>query len=159
MTVKVDVTGVEKLQAKLQRALDPVERGLAHLADYIREEAKRRAKPHPWNKGTLGNAIKVSFQGSGIALSATVAPPKATLGIAYTIEEGRRPGKPPPLKAIKRWADAGGILTNPWLLREHIKEFGTKGIHFMAGAAEAGEKRAAEFLSKAATEIEKGFGR
>jgi hypothetical protein len=153
----VEVQGVEKLKAKLGRALEPIEEGLGKLAQYIREEAKRRAKPHSWNKGTLGNAIKVSFAGKGMTLSATVAPPKAVMGIAYTIEEGRRPGRPPPVRAIKRWADAGGIKTKPWLLVQDIKRRGTRGIHFMAGAAEAGEKKAHELCKTAAAAIERKF--
>jgi hypothetical protein len=154
----VEVQGLEKLKAKLGRALEPVEMGLTQLAEYILKEARTRAKPHSWNKGTLGNAVKVSFAGKGMALSATVAPQKAVMGIAYTIEEGRRPGKPPPVKAIGRWAKAGGITTNPWLLAQVIKRRGTRGIHFMAGAAEAGEKKAHELCKSAAVAIEKKFG-
>jgi hypothetical protein len=155
----VQLVGAEKLQAKLGRVLEPIEQGLAQLAEYVRQEAKRRAKPHSWNKGTLGNAVKVSFAGKGMALSATVAPPKATMGIAYTIEEGRRPGKPPSVKAIGRWAKAGGITTKPWLLAQYIKKHGTKGIHFMAGAAEAGEKKAHDICQAAAIKIEENWGK
>jgi len=153
-----EVQGLEKLKAKLGRALEPVEEGLAKLAEYIRGEAKTRAKPHAADKGTLGNVIKVSFAGKGMALSATVAPPKSVVGIALSVEEGRRPGKPPPVKAIKRWAVAHGIVTNPWLLAQDIKRRGTRGIHFMAGAAEAGEKKAHELCKTAAAAIERKFG-
>ena len=155
----VEVQGLEKLKAKLGRALEPVEMGLTQLAEYIREEAKRRAKPHAADKGTLGNVIKVSFAGKGMALSATVAPPKSVVGIALSVEEGRRPGKPPPVKAIERWAVAHGIATNPWLLAQLIGKKGTRGIHFMAGAAEAGEKKAHELCKSAAIKIEQNWGK
>ena len=151
------MVGLEKLQQKLKRALEPVEQALANLADFVRGEAERQAKPHAADKGTLGRAVKVSFSGAGVALSATVAPPRATMGLAYTIEEGRRPGKQPPSASIGRWAKAHGIATNAWVLVKLIKERGTKGIHFMAGAAEAGEKKAPELLRKAGVEIERRF--
>jgi hypothetical protein len=155
----VQVQGMEKLQAKLKQALEPVEEGLAKLADYIRGEAKTRAKPHAADKGTLGNVIKVSFAGKGMALSATVAPPKSVVGIALSVEEGRRPGRPPPVRAIGRWAKAHGIATKPWLLAQDIKRRGTKGIHFMAGAAEAGEKKAHDLCKSAALKIEQNWGK
>jgi len=160
----VEVQGLEKLKAKLGRALEPVEMGLTQLAEYILKEARRRAKPHAADKGTLGNALKVDFAGKGMALSATVYfPPESmaarrTRGIAMTVEEGRCPGKPPPVKAIERWAKAHGIATRPWLLAQLIGKRGTKGIHFMAGAAEAGEKKAHELCKSAAVAIERKFG-
>jgi hypothetical protein len=155
----VEMQGLEKLRIKLGRALEPVEEGLGKLADYVRGEAKTRAKPHAADKGTLGNVIKVSFAGKGMALSATVAPPKSVVGIALSVEEGRRPGKPPPVKAIKRWAVAHGYIQNYYLLAQKIGKQGTRGIHFMAGAAEAGEKKAHELCKSAALKIEQNWGK
>jgi len=160
----IEVQGIEKLKAKLGRALGPVEMGLTQLAQYIHNEVRRRAKPHAADKGTLGNATKVEFAGKGMSLSAKVYFPsdnmgaRRTQGIAMTVEEGRSPGTPPPVKAIKRWAVAHGITTNPWLLAQLIGKKGTKGIHFMAGAAEAGEKKAHELCKSAAVAIERKFG-
>jgi hypothetical protein len=155
----VQLVGAEKLQAKLGRVLEPIEQGLAQLAEYVRQEAKTRAKPHAADKGTLGNVIKVSFAGKGMALSAIVAPPRSVVGIALSVEEGRGPGRPPPVKAIGRWAEAHGIATKPWLLAQYIKKHGTKGIHFMAGAAEAGEKKAHDICQAAAIKIEENWGK
>jgi len=154
----VTLTGMEKLQAKLKRALDPFEEMLSTLAEFIHQEARTRAKPHAADKGTLGNVIKVSFAGEGVKLSAKVYEPKAVVGIALSVEEGRGPGKPPPVASIGRWAKSHGIATKPWLLAQQIKAHGTKGIHFMAGAADAGEKKAKELIGKTAAMIEHKWG-
>lgn len=155
----VTVQGEEKLRLKLGRVLEPIEKALAILAEYVHQKARIYAKPHPVDKGTLGNVIKVSFAGSGVAISAKVYEPRSVVGIALQVEEGRRPGKPPPVKAIKRWAVAHGIVTNYFLLARLIGKQGTKGIQFMARAAEDGERKAPEILKSAALKIEQNWGK
>lgn len=176
------VSGMDRLQLKLKRALEPVERGVAELAEFVKQEAKRRAKPHAADKGSLGNVVKVSFAGEGAKLSAAVDLPRSIYWLGTTVEEGRSPGKAPPVAAIGRWAErhgylsetdieatasirqmskgflAGHVSRTAWKLAMEIKKHGTKGIHFMAGAAEAGRREAPRFLAKAAQAIERGFG-
>ena len=153
------IEGAAAIKRKLDQMLDPAEDEFKKLVDFVHKEAQRRAKPHSWNKGTLGKVIKVDFAPAGRALEAKVSLPRAVVGIGRTIEEGRKPGKPPPVSAIKRWAEAGGITTKPWTLVQIIRRRGTKGIYFMAGAAEAGEKKAKEILKSTAAAIERAWGR
>jgi hypothetical protein len=172
---------MEELKGKLQGLLAPVQDALRYLGTFVQEEAKRRAKPHPADLGTLANVIAVDFSGGGENMKVEVYVPEDTrqmrgfAGIARTIEEGRAPGNAPPIGAISRWAIAHGYATAPtevvgqrygrfsyahvspeiWRMVMDIKAHGTKGVYYMKGAADAGSKKAVELMAALKTEIER----
>jgi hypothetical protein len=107
--------------------------------------AQRAAKPHPADKGTLGRLIVMVIEDDGKTVR--VHPVRSIVGIANTIEEGRRPGRRPPYKPIKKWMISHGIIAGVRgdskrirAIRDDIKARGTRGVHFMAQAAEVAER-------------------
>ena len=146
-TFEVEVVGLAALQARLQpgRLLQPTSQFIEDLGKAGQRTAQRAAKPHPADKGTLGRAIHLEI--SSDRKTARIAPDRSISGIAFTIEEGRKPGRRPPYKAIKQWAIAHGIVpagkgnsAQVKALRETIKDRGTQGVHYMAQAQEATDK-------------------
>jgi len=157
---EVDVLGLDALRLRLRekRFLSPTRDFLKELGRVAQKTAQRAAKPHPADKGTLGRAILLDFALDGS--SARVAPAPRYAGIAFTIEEGRSPGRRPPYGPIKRWMISHGIIpegrgTSEQVqeLREEIKAHGTRGVHFMAQAEETTEKAMHEGIPKTEQEI------
>lgn len=117
---------------------------LERVGKLARLTAQRAAKPHAADKGTLGSQIRLDLDFA--RLEARVAPAQAIAGLAYTIEYGRRPGRRPPYRPIRRWAEAHGIVPPGrggsklvYELRERIRASGTRGVGFMATAQEVAE--------------------
>ena len=143
----VQVVGLDALRLKLRegRLLKPSRSFLQELGRVGQKTAQRAAKPHPADKGTLGRAILLDFALDGS--SARVAPAPRIAGIAFTIEEGRRPGRRPPYGPIKRWMISHGIISGARgdskkvrYMQEDIKLRGTRGIHFMQQAEDMANK-------------------
>jgi len=157
---EVQFVGLEALRARLRdkHFLKPTRTFLHELGRVGQKTAQRAAKPHPADKGTLGRAILLDFALDGS--SARVAPAPRYAGIAFTIEEGRRPGRRPPYGPIKRWMISHGIIpegrgTSKRVqeIREEIKLHGTRGVHFMAQAEVAVNKAMHDGIPKTEQEI------
>ena len=157
---EVQFVGLEALRARLRdkHFLKPTRTFLHELGRVGQKTAQRAAKPHPADKGTLGRAILLDFALDGS--SARVAPAPRYAGIAFTIEEGRRPGRRPPYGPIKRWMISHGIIpagrgTSKRVqeIREEIKARGTRGVHFMAQAEKAVDKAMHDGIPKTEQEI------
>ena len=157
---EVEVFGLDALRLKLRdgRLLQPTRAFLADLGRVGLKTAQRAAKPHPADKGTLGRSIMLDIALDG--WSARIAPASFVAGIAFTIEEGRRPGRRPPYGPIKRWLISHGIIpegrgTSKRVqeVREEIKAQGTRGVHFMAQAQETVEKAMRDGIPKTEQEI------
>ena len=143
-TFNVQVHGLDVLQAKLdsRRFMGPVRQELIErAADAAHKKAREAAKPHPADKGTLGRAIELHFENKGN--TARISPPPQVAGLAFTIEEGRRPGGRPPYRKLKAWMishniipEGKGTSAQVQALRSDIRHHGTKGVHFMQQAAE-----------------------
>ena len=141
---EVEITGAAAIidQLRGRRFVDvPTRRLIENTGVATRKTAQRAAKPHPGDKGTLGRAIRLSFSRDGSEARVDIA--RSVAGIAFTIEEGRRPGRRPPHGPIKRWMISHGIIsagrgTSKQIreVREQIKLRGTRGVHFMAQALE-----------------------
>lgn len=156
----VNVKGLDALILKLGHVTDPVKGMVEEAGRYGWAQLKVFAKPHPGDKGTIGNASKFEFGGVGLAIQARISPLPSMKGIARVIEEGRKPGKGPPFKAIEKWGLAHGMAPKTgWKLRSAIKTRGTKGVHMFAQAAEATSKHFPGLLKKAAATIEKAWGK
>lgn len=124
---------------------EPARRLIENTSVATRKTAQRAAKPHPGDKGTLGRGVLVTLSRDGS--EALVYVTRSMAGIAFTIEEGRRPGRRPPYGPIKRWMIAHGIIsagrgTSKQVreVREDIKLRGTRGIHFMKQAADVADE-------------------
>jgi len=157
---EVQVVGLDQLRLRLRegRLLAPTRSFLQELGRVGQKTAQRAARPHPADKGTLGRAILLDFALDGS--SARVAPAPSVRGIAFTIEEGRRPGRRPPYGPIKRWMISHGIIPEGrgtskqvQAVREEIKAQGTRGVHFMAQAREAVDKAMHSGIPKTEQEI------
>jgi len=157
---EVEVFGLDALRLKLRdgRLLQPTRAFLGELGRVGQATAQRASKPHPADKGTLGRGILLDIALNG--WSARVAPASSIAGIAFTVEEGRRPGRRPPYGPIKRWLISHGIIpegrgTSKRVqeVREEIKLHGTRGVHFMAQAKETVEKAMRTGVPKTEQEI------
>ena len=157
---EVQFVGLEALRARLRdkHFLKPTRTFLHELGRVGQKTAQRAAKPHPADKGTLGRAILLDFALDGS--SARVSPAPRIAGIAFTIEEGRRPGRRPPYGPIKRWMISHGIIPagrgtskQVQAVREEIKAQGTRGVHFMAQAEKAVNKAMHDGIPKTEQEI------
>jgi hypothetical protein len=140
----VSVVGLDALRLKLREGtvFTPARSFLKGLGRVGQKTAQRAAKPHPADKGSLGRAILLDFALDGS--SARIKPARSIIGIANTLEGGRRPGKRPPYGPIKRWMISHGIITGArgegkkvQEMREDIKAKGTRGIYFMQAAQDA----------------------
>lgn len=75
------------------------------------------------------------IHGSGVSLHGKVAPPLAARDYAAVVEEGRRPGKMPPVSAIAAWVGRKlGVGVSPFLVARAIARKGTKGRHMFRDA-------------------------
>jgi hypothetical protein len=145
----VELQGAAAIQETLRSGFwrGPVRQRLVKGAAIAAQTtARRAAKPHAADKGTLGRFVLLHIDADGLLARVDMAPSVA--GVAFTIEEGRRPGRRPPYKAIKRWMISHGIIGEGrgrgtsaavQLMRERIRASGTEGVHFMAQARDVAE--------------------
>lgn len=158
---RVRVTGLDALREQLRNKkflFRPTRRLIEAAGMAARKTAQRAAKPHPADKGTLGRAILMTFRDNN--QTAVVDVPRRIAGIAFTIEEGRRPGRRPPYTPIKRWMISHGIIPEGkgtskriQFMRDTIKQRGTKGIHFMAAGRDAADKVIRTGIPKTEAEV------
>ena len=145
---EVEVSGADAL-GEMLRSKDflssPTRRLIEYAGRAAWRTAQRAAKPHPADKGTIGRAIRFNILPGGMAARIDIV--RSFAGIAYTIEEGRRPGRRPPYGPIKRWMISHGIISGARgdskkvrYMQEDIKLRGTRGVHFMAQAADIANK-------------------
>ncbi|KPJ64877.1 hypothetical protein AMK68_00135 [candidate division KD3-62 bacterium DG_56] len=136
-TTTVQVRGLDALHQRLQSGylFKPVKSRLIEGAGKAAHKTAQRASKGQAGRGTLGRQIHVDFLHRGLV--ARVRPTQRVAGIAFTIEYGRRPGKRPPYRALKQWAQRAGIPTPVRALQEEIKMRGTKGVGYMKAAEEA----------------------
>lgn len=120
--------------------------------------ARRAAKPHAVDKGTLGRAVRLKFLSP---LEAIIDLAPSVRGVARVVEEGRRPGRRPPYGAIKRWGEAHGVIpagrgASKYVqeLRDRIRDEGTRGVHFMEQASEVADKLVRSGVPRASSDIE-----
>lgn len=158
-TFDVEVRGLDELRRRLEsrRLLSPVRKEIIEEAGKAgKAKAIEAAKPHAADKGSLGRAVRLRVEDGGNKAIVDVAPQVA--GIAFVIEEGRRPGRAPPLRVLKAWADSHGIPTPPRELQQAIRAQGTRGIHFMRQAQEEAEKVVRGQVPAAERGVERAFG-
>jgi hypothetical protein len=145
-TFEVEVHGLDVLKRKLAgNLLSPVKDQMVKEAALAgRRVAAEKSKGRYGRKGLYGR-LDIDFSNDGLV--ANVHPVRSIAGIAFTMEEGRRPGRRPPYTPIKRWLiDAGAISGQRGdskvvrATREAIKAGGTRPIHFMQEAAEEAER-------------------
>lgn len=140
---EVDVRGVDVLHRKLNAGsiFTSVKDGMVREAAFKgRDTATEKSKGQFGRKGLAGRIV-IDFTEGG--LIANVHPNRQIMGIALTMEEGRRPGRRPPYTPIKKWLMQGGVISgakgDSGIVRQvqnTIKEQGTRGIRYMEQAAE-----------------------
>jgi len=140
---KIDVqfTGVPQFLRALDRAGGSVRVFMSNVAEVLDIEAEKETYHPGKDKGTFakGNTIKHDVAPGAVPLSArafTLSP------IAIAVDQGRPPGKMPPMKAIRRWAgkhgipekrNTGGKVKKPYFyIARAIGARGSKGRQFMA---------------------------
>lgn len=117
--------------------LTPVKKDLIEPAAKAgKKEADEKSKGRYGRKG-LGRRTHIRFEQDGML--ARVAVDSQISGIAWAMEEGRRPGRRPPYRPIKAWKEATPITMTVRELQESIKVHGTQGLHYMRDAAQVAD--------------------
>ena len=160
-TFDVEARGLHPIRERLRSKsffLTPTKARIRAAGQGAQRTAQRAAKPHSADKGTLGRGILFDIDADG--LTARIYPLRRITGLASTIEEGRRPGRRPPYTPLKRWMISHGIISDGKgtsklvrLMQNRIMQSGTRGVGFMAKAAEAAEKVLREGVPKTEQEI------
>lgn len=157
MRFSVEVKGADRLQRKLDevRKMRHIATLLHTAADFIEHEAEQGTKPHSSDLGKLarGDFIRQEVK----PLSARVF---TNSPIVVEIDQGRQPGRMPPVRALARWAERHGIdRRRGFFIARAIGRRGSKPVHFFKRAAEAGEKRIRQLVGDAARAIESDWRR
>lgn len=159
-TFDVTVTGLDELKAKLSqgRIFGPVKQEIIKRgADEGRETAEKESKGR---YGKKGFRLLTTFEQNG--LIARVQPRPQARGIAWVVETGRKPGKAPPLRALKPWAAEWMDVSDKGALRalqQRIREGGTKGVGYFAKGEQAADRAIKSGTPKAEREIEAHWNR
>ena len=154
--ITIEIKGAERLAAvaRPELVLGPTSRVIRDLALLAEKTAK---KASPVDTGALRRSI-----------SAQIKPLEARVGntrglVYYEVQEvGRRPGKMPPPSALAGWARRHGFGTSAgalFVLARSIARRGFKGRFFMRKGRQAVERRMPSVLKRAASDIEKAWGR
>ena len=157
-TFEVEVRGLDVLRAKLSqgRIFGPVkEEIIKRAAKEGQETAEEESKGRFGTKGFKGR-MATTFEQDG--LIARVQPHGNVRGIAGVVEVGRRPGKAPPLRALKSWAARAGI-TDIRDLQARIRAGGTRGVGFMEAGSKAADKAINSGVPRAEREIKGQWNR
>lgn len=123
----VVVVGGEQLLRRLERLPEGWPRLLQHVASYLRERGRVYARPHPADRGTLGEAITVEQRGP-LAFSTGI---HRRMQIAWTVHDGNPPGSRYSWRRIDQWRRSHGITTPLHRLVRTMEQRGTKGIRFL----------------------------
>lgn len=160
-TLIVEVQGLDKLVGKLGHVTDPVGTLVKTAAEFAHKKVKEYAKPHPVDKGTLAAGMQFELAGQGTSLHARVFPAKAIGGIALTVEEGRRGGKPPPIASIERWGVAHDFIVKGqgYQLQQKIRAAGTKGVKMFERAAKETDKALPGMVEATKKKVEQDWGK
>lgn len=119
----IQILGLDKLQAGVNAAPATLAREIkaGMVAGSKLVEATQRDLAPRFTGDLIG-----SIASTVTATSATIGPKSP---YARWADQGRRPGKPPPVSAIEPWARAKGL--NPYLVARAIGRHGTKGKRFV----------------------------
>lgn len=137
MSASIQIIGLDKLQAGVAAGPATLAREVrtAMVAGSALLKATQQELAPRFSSETV-NSIATTITGGGANLTASTGPRNAH---GYYADQGRRPGKPPPISAIEPWARAKGI--DPFVLARSIGRKGTKGKRFVAPSLERNEAR------------------
>ena len=141
--LEVEFRGASAIQRKLRRIPPVMTQLVEDAAKFGRDRMRVHAKPHPADKGTLSNAVTYSLAAGARPLSASVGllgrghgMSSSLAALAATVNYGRRPGRPPSIKAIYRWLRSHGYQASATArnVAAEIGVRGTKGVFFLEKA-------------------------
>lgn len=161
--LEVKVIGVGNVQERLRHLPAGTRPFFERAAKYGQERMKHRAKPQHSGPAKLATGVEIDIRGG--------APPQNMEahvgfyrddyrgGLAYTVNYGRSPGKPPPVSAIRRWLVACGYQVSPWWAQRQIRERGTKGKYFLENTEEDLQKALPEIARLTERELAARWGK
>ena len=163
----VEIEGLDKLLKKLDHVTDPMGDLIQEAAEFGKKEMKVFALPHPGlDKGTLAEAATYELAGKGVDMTARIGLLGRGFGmrsqlaaLAPVVNYGRRPGKPPPIAAIRRWLKSHHIDRDPRQIQRIIAGSGTKGIYFLEKTEAALNKELPKMIEETKKRVEKEWGK
>lgn len=149
MSATITIQGLDKLQAGVAAGPATLAREVrtAIVAGSALIKATQVALAPRFSSETV-NSIATTITGGGASLTASTGPRSKQ---AYYADQGRRPGKPPPISAIEPWARAKGI--DPFVLARSIGRKGTKGKRFVAPSLERNVGRITALFSEVGVKV------
>jgi len=154
-TINIQMEGLDDLRRKLSPRT--YEKAVATMMEDIAIVGERTAKQRaPRDTG----ALKRSIHSDARPLSARIF---SNLSYAVPVEYGRKPGKPPPVGALRGWGRRHGW--NPYALAYVIGKYGTKkrrgkrGRFFMKAALDIIRKDMPKFVRQASGDIAKRWSK
>lgn len=165
--ITVEVRGVQELQRKLAQVPADAVSFLEEATVFAERVAEAGTKPHPGDLGKLahGNTIRSELVGKPAPREGRVFTHST---VAIEVHEGRKPGRPPPVKAIKRWAGRHNITSSTkggdqtkaaFRIARAIGRKGSKGVPYMEKAAEETQAKLPELVRQAERRVESRWGR
>ena len=162
--MEVKVVGLIKLENKLRHLPSGIRPFFEKVGTFGQARMAKYAKPHPVDKGTLAEGVEfdirgearplqmethIGFVGRGFGSRSSMA------NLAETINRGRRPGKPPSFKAIRRWLKSHHYAANPRAIQRVIAQRGTRGVGFLEKAEKDVRKEIPKLIDEVARAIER----
>lgn len=145
VTLSVTLQGADRLQAGLARAQRDLPRELREAMgdalSLVEQDAGRRLAGYGLRR--VAGSLHQQVAGSGATVTGTL---EARRPSAFWIERGRRPGKQPPIQAVRAWAQERGIPA--FLVARAIGRRGIPPRPFLEPALEANRGRVAALFGK-----------
>lgn len=149
-----------KRRMQAHRWLRPIIKDMVNAVSLmVQGEARKGAKPHSVDRGEVARSIAAELATDAQPFDGRV---HSLLGpvVVGAIERGRRPGgRMPPVDAIADWLRRHASDAPPWAVAISIARKGTKGLFFMKGAFEEGERRVPQFAAAAARKVSQAWRR
>lgn len=155
----VRVQGLDRTLRKLNRVKKPIRPLMRKTVNFGRKRVREASKPHSRDVGRLakGKSIRTGIARGEIPEEGRVL---TFSPLVAEVDQGRRRGKGPSIKAMERWARRHGIpVSHGAALALSIKRRGSKGVKMFDQGREALEAKLPTLIREAAEIIEREWRR
>jgi len=158
MDMEIKVEGLEELREKLKPEsllMPPWKKAFEDSVILLEREAKVGARVAV-DTGRFRGSITHEIDSAPMPLWGETG---TAVNYAPAIEYGRKPGKMPPVDALKPWARRHGMPESAaFAIARKIQKYGIKGKFIFKQAYEKSEARISRYFDRALDEIDKRFG-
>lgn len=152
-TITLDAQDLARIRAQLDSRIfgPPFKRAMSRILIAGQSAAREKAKPHSGDTGGTARSIDYRLSPEPIPLEGRLF---SLHPAALPIDQGRRPGRPPPSAIIGDWLRRhGGDPAMGFLVARAIGRRGTRGLFFMRAGLEAMKREMGPAVSRLSSEI------